>query len=119
MEPSVGQRVLPAAARDEVSLTSQGEAGVFLSYALQLRVQEEAEVDAFSHGGEGEEARRDTGGDLRLVVAESQMVERLLWVLGTQLQDIGHAGAQSRERVIQSKVADTELKSLTLMECCR
>lgn len=65
-----------------------------------------------SHGGEGEEARRDTDGDLGLVAAKTQMVESLLWVLGIQLQDVRHAGARSRERerVIQRKVAATEFQ---------
>lgn len=106
---SFAHRFFPSSpARDQLSLTSQGEAGVFFSYALQLRVQEEAEVDALSHGGEVEEARRDPDGDLGLVAAKTQMVESLLRVLRTQLQDFRHTGAQSRERVIQSKVAGIE-----------
>ena len=72
-------------------LTGEGKAGVFLSYPPQLGVQEEAEVDALGQGGEGEEARRDSNRDLWLIAAEAQLIQSLLRILRTHLQDLWYA----------------------------
>lgn len=53
------------------SLTSEGEAGVFVSYTLELRVQKESEVDALSLGRKCEEPRRDADVELWLVEAKT------------------------------------------------
>lgn len=81
------------------SLTSKREAGVLLSYPTELCIQEEAEVDALSLRGEGEEARRDTNGDLRLVAAETQLIQGLLRVLGAHLQDLRHTGVSAGRKL--------------------
>lgn len=80
------------------SLTSKGEARVFLSNAPYLWVQEDAEVDALSHGGEGEEARRDADSDLWLIAAEAQLIQRLFCILRAQVQDFRHTGVQDGEK---------------------
>lgn len=73
-------------------LTSQRESWVLLSEAVQLGLEEEAEVDTVKLGGEVEETGGDAVCNLRLVTSEPQLVQSLLCILCTQLQHLRHTG---------------------------